>query len=43
VAVLSTGLGGPALFLVNAFEAVKGSAHGAPALPSEDGYFTQGD
>ena len=31
------------LFLVNAFEAVKGSAHGAPALPTEDAYFTQGD
>jgi arylsulfatase A-like enzyme len=31
------------LFLVNAFEAVKGSAHGAPALPTEDAYFMQGD
>jgi arylsulfatase A-like enzyme len=31
------------LFLVNAFEAVKGSAHGAPALPTEDSYFMQGD
>ena len=31
------------LFLVDAFEAVKGSAHGAPALPNEDAYFTQGD
>jgi arylsulfatase B len=31
------------LFLLQAFEAVKGSAHGAPALPSEDAYFTQGD
>jgi arylsulfatase A-like enzyme len=31
------------LFLVDAFAAVKGSAHGAPALPTEDGFFTQGD
>jgi arylsulfatase A-like enzyme len=31
------------LFLLHAFEAVKGSAHGAPALPSEEAYFTQGD
>ena len=31
------------LFLLQAFEAVKGTAHGAPALPTEDGYFTQGD
>ena len=31
------------LFLLQAFEAVKGSAHGAPALPNEEGYFTQGD
>jgi arylsulfatase B len=31
------------LFLLQAFEAVKGSAHGAPALPSEEAYFTQGD
>jgi arylsulfatase A-like enzyme len=31
------------LFLVSAFEAVKGSAHGAPALPTEDAYFMQGD
>jgi len=31
------------LFLLHAFEAVKGSAHGAPALPTEDAYFTQGD
>jgi arylsulfatase A-like enzyme len=31
------------LFLLQAFEAVKGSAHGAPALPNEEAYFTQGD
>lgn len=31
------------LFLVNAFEAVKGVSYGAPALPTEDAYFTQGD
>ena len=31
------------LFLLDAFKAVKGAAHGAPALPTEDGYFTQGD
>jgi len=31
------------LFLVDAFKAVTSSAHGAPALPTEDGYFTQGD
>ncbi|HEY7166400.1 MAG TPA: arylsulfatase [Candidatus Binatia bacterium] len=31
------------LFLLQASEAVKGSAHGAPALPSEDAYFMQGD
>jgi arylsulfatase A-like enzyme len=31
------------LFLVEAFAAVKGAAHGAPALPNEDAYFTQGD
>ena len=31
------------LFLLQAFEAVKGSAHGAPALPNEDSYYTQGD
>src|SRR5262245_1457081 len=31
------------LFLVDAFTAVKASAHGAPALPSEDAFFTQGD
>ncbi len=31
------------LFLLQSFEQVKGSARGAPALPSEDAYFTQGD
>ena len=31
------------LFLVEAFKAVKGMAHGAPALPGEDAYFVQGD
>lgn len=31
------------LFLVDAFAAVKGAAHGPPALPNEDAYFTQGD
>jgi arylsulfatase A-like enzyme len=31
------------LFLVDAFAAVKGSAHGPPSLPNEDAYFTQGD
>jgi arylsulfatase A-like enzyme len=31
------------LFLVDAFKAVSGTAHGAPALPNEDEYFTQGD
>jgi arylsulfatase A-like enzyme len=31
------------LFLMDAFAAVKGAAHGAPALPNEDGFFTQGD
>jgi arylsulfatase A-like enzyme len=31
------------LFLVDAFTAVKGAAHGAPALPNEETYFTQGD
>jgi arylsulfatase A-like enzyme len=31
------------LFLLHAFEAVKGSAYGAPALPNEEAYFTQGD
>jgi arylsulfatase A-like enzyme len=31
------------LFLLHAFEAVKGSSYGAPALPTEDAFFTQGD
>jgi arylsulfatase A-like enzyme len=31
------------LFLVDAFGAVKGGAYGAPSLPTEDVYFTQGD
>jgi arylsulfatase B len=31
------------LFLVDALTAVKASAHGPPALPSEDAFFTQGD
>jgi arylsulfatase A-like enzyme len=31
------------LFLVEAFGAVKGAVHGPPALPTEEGYFTQGD
>jgi arylsulfatase A-like enzyme len=31
------------LFLVDAFAAVKGSAHGAPSLPGDESYFTQGD
>jgi arylsulfatase B len=31
------------LFLLQALEAVKSSAHGAPALPNEEAYFTQGD
>ena len=31
------------LFLVDALAAVKSGAHGAPALPTEEGYFTQGD
>lgn len=31
------------LFLVNARESVMGSVHGAPALPTDDAYFTQGD
>jgi arylsulfatase A-like enzyme len=31
------------LFLVDAFGAVKGAAHGAPALPTEEAFFTQGD
>jgi arylsulfatase A-like enzyme len=31
------------LFLVDAFAAVKGMAHGPPPLPNEDAFFTQGD
>lgn len=31
------------LFMVDAFATIKGAAHGAPSLPSEEGYFTQGD
>jgi hypothetical protein len=31
------------LFLVDALATVKASAHGAPALPNEDSFFTQGD
>jgi hypothetical protein len=31
------------LFLVEAFSAVKGASYGPPALPNEEGYFTQGD
>ena len=31
------------LFLMDAFKAVTGMAHGAPVLPNEDGYFIQGD
>src|SRR6516225_9956942 len=31
------------LFLVDAFAAVKGMAHGAPSLPNDDAFFTQGD
>jgi arylsulfatase A-like enzyme len=31
------------LFLIDAFGAVKGSAHGAPSLPTDETYFTQGD
>jgi arylsulfatase A-like enzyme len=31
------------LFLVHAFEAVKGASYGAPSLPNEEGFFTQGD
>lgn len=32
-----------ALFLVDAFAAVKGAAHGTPTLPNEEAFFTQGD
>ena len=31
------------LFLVDAFGAIKSGAHGAPSLPTDDAYFTQGD
>jgi arylsulfatase A-like enzyme len=31
------------LFLVDAFGAVKGAAHGPPSLPNEDAYFILGD
>jgi len=31
------------LFLLDAMEGVKHGAHGAPALPTEEAYFTQGD
>ena len=31
------------LFLVDAFSAAWGAAHGPPSLPSEDAFFTQGD
>jgi hypothetical protein len=31
------------LFLVDAFGSIKAGAHGPPALPNEDRYFTQGD
>ena len=31
------------LFMVDAFSAVRAGAHGPPALPTEDAYFTQGD
>ncbi len=31
------------LFLLDAFGAVKSAAHGPPALPNEDAYFTRGD
>jgi arylsulfatase A-like enzyme len=31
------------LFLVEQFKVLKSASHGPPALPSEDGYFTQGD
>jgi arylsulfatase A-like enzyme len=31
------------LFLMDAFTAIKASAHGPPALPSEEAFFTQGD
>lgn len=31
------------LFLIDAFGAVRASAHGLPSLPTEDAFFTQGD
>jgi arylsulfatase A-like enzyme len=31
------------LFLVDVFAAIKAGAHGAPSLPNEEAYFTQGD
>ena len=31
------------LFLMDAMGAVKGAAHGPPALPNEEAYFTRGD
>jgi len=31
------------LFMVDALAAIKGAAHGAPPLPTEDAYFLQGD
>jgi arylsulfatase A-like enzyme len=31
------------LFLVDAFAVIKGAAHGAPSLPGDESYFTQGD
>jgi arylsulfatase A-like enzyme len=31
------------LFLIDAFSVIKGAAHGPPALPNDDAYFTQGD
>src|SRR5262249_44697151 len=31
------------LFLVEAFKAVQSAGHGAPALPTDETYFTQGD
>jgi len=31
------------MFMEHAFSAVKAGAHGAPALPTDEAYFTQGD
>jgi arylsulfatase A-like enzyme len=31
------------LFMIDAFSSVRAGAHGAPVLPTEDTYFTQGD